>query len=45
MRPLPLLNAATFWWSSNTDVCTEKLSQILAINLLMVGEKLLPEIM
>ena len=45
MRPLPLLNAATFWWSSNTDVCTEKLSEIPAMKLLMVGEKLLPEIM
>ena len=45
MRPFVLLNATTFWWSSNTEVCTEKLSQILPIKLLMVGEELLPEIM
>ena len=45
MRPFPLFSVATFWWGSNTDVCTEKLSQILAIKLVMVEQELLPVVM
>ena len=31
--PFPLLNVAGYWKSSNTEACTQKLSQILANNI------------
>ena len=31
--PFPLLNVAAYWQSTNTKICTEKLSQILANNI------------
>ena len=43
--PFPLLNVAGYWKSSNTEACTQKLSQILANNTDLLGGGLVSEFM